>query len=171
MTNEPAPGRLVGGLALLMLAGALAACGSPASREPATTSATAPAAPASPAVPDVPELVVSDLQAGSGAEAKAGSLVTVHYTGWLYDPNATETKGAKFDSSRDSGRPFQFWLGAGKVIRGWDEGVAGMKVGGVRRLVIPSSLGYGERGAGEVIPPGAALVFDVELLDVRAGAG
>ena len=100
-----------------------------------------------------------------------GSLVTVHYTGWLYDPGAVETKGAKFDSSRDAGQPFQFPLGAGKVIRGWDQGVTGMKVGGHRRLVIPSSLGYGERGAGNVIPPGAALVFDVELLDVQGGAG
>ncbi len=101
-----------------------------------------------------------------------GSLVTVHYTGWLYDPKAhRRAKGTKFDSSRDAGgRPFQFWLGAGNVIRGWDEGVVGMKVGGHRRLVIPSSLGYGQRGAGGVIPPGAALVFDVELLDVRAGA-
>jgi FKBP-type peptidyl-prolyl cis-trans isomerase FkpA len=97
--------------------------------------------------------------------------VTVHYTGWLYDPEAPETKGAKFDSSLDRGQPFQFWLGAGKVIAGWDQGVTGMKVGGKRRLVIPSTLGYGQRGAGGLIPPGAALVFDVELLDARAGAG
>ncbi len=142
----------------------------------ASPEATAPVAarrnPVAPGPPDVPGLVVSDLEAGSGAEALPGSLVTVHYTGWLYDPNASESKGAKFDSSRDAGgRPFQFWLGAGNVIRGWDEGVVGMKVGGQRRLVIPSSLGYGQRGAGGVIPPGAALVFDVELLDVRAGAG
>ena len=113
----------------------------------------------------------SDLEAGTGAEAQAGSLVTVHYTGWLYDPKAVEAKGKKFDSSRDGGQPFQFWLGAGNVIPGWDQGVAGMKVGGHRRLVIPSTLAYGQRGAGGVIPPGAALVFDVELLDVRAGAG
>jgi len=113
---------------------------------------------------------VSDLQAGTGALAQAGSVVTVHYTGWLYDPKGVDTKGAKFDSSRDSGRPFQFQLGAGQVIAGWDQGVAGMKVGGQRRLVIPSSLGYGQRGAGGVIPPGAALVFDVELLDVQGGA-
>jgi FKBP-type peptidyl-prolyl cis-trans isomerase FkpA len=158
-------------LALLMLAGTLAACGSSASREPAATNPVALGATAHSAVADVPELVVSDLQTGSGAEAKPGSLVTVHYTGWLYDPNATENKGKRFDSSRDSGQPFQFWLGAGSVIHGWDEGVAGMRVGGIRRLVIPSALGYGERGAGDVIPPGAALVFDVELLDVRAGAG
>jgi FKBP-type peptidyl-prolyl cis-trans isomerase len=94
----------------------------------------------------------------------------VHYTGWLYDAGAVDTKGKKFDSSRDGGKPFQFVLGAGNVIQGWDQGVAGMKVGGQRRLVIPSSLGYGQRGAGGVIPPGAALVFDVELLDVGAGA-
>lgn len=130
-----------------------------------------PAVAAPAAIPDVPELVVSDLETGSGAEARPGSLVTVHYTGWLYDPEAAETKGKKFDSSRDAGKPFQFWLGAGNVIRGWDQGVAGMRVGGQRRLIIPSSLGYGERGAGGVIPPGAALVFDVELLEVRAGAG
>jgi FKBP-type peptidyl-prolyl cis-trans isomerase len=112
------------------------------------------------AQPDVAQLVVSDLSPGTGAEAQAGNLVTVHYTGWLYDPKAVETKGKKFDSSRDAGQPFQFPLGAGKVI-----------AGGQRRLVIPSTLGYGQRGAGGVIPPGAALVFDVELLDVRAGAG
>ncbi len=129
-----------------------------------------PTRPSAAAPIDVPDLVVSDLEAGTGAEAQAGSLVTVHYTGWLYDPEAVEAKGKKFDSSRDGGQPFQFWLGAGKVIPGWDQGVAGMKVGGHRRLVIPSTLAYGQRGAGGVIPPGAALVFDVELLDVRAGA-
>jgi hypothetical protein len=170
MTDRDRAGRSAGRLVTLLLGGALTACGSATppqeSPAPAPPLATAPAAP-----PDVPELVVSDLAIGSGAEAQPGSLVTVHYTGWLYDPEATETKGNKFDSSRDSGKPFQFWLGAGNVIRGWDQGVAGMKVGGQRRLIIPSALGYGERGAGGVIPPGAALVFDVELLEVRAGAG
>ena len=152
-------------LATVLLAAVLGACGSTTPSEPAAP----PAAPR-PAQPDVAELVVSDLRTGTGALAQAGSVVTVHYTGWLYDPKAAETKGTKFDSSRDSGRPFQFQLGAGQVIAGWDQGVAGMKVGGHRRLVIPSSLGYGQRGAGGVIPPGAALVFDVELLDVRAAA-
>ena len=154
-------------VAALLLAGALSACGSTTPSEPTAT----PAAPAPAAHADVPKLVVSDLQTGSGAEAQAGSLVTVHYTGWLYEADAVEGKGPKFDSSRDAGKPFQFRLGAGMVISGWDQGVAGMKVGGHRRLVIPSSQGYGQRGAGGVIPPGAALVFDVELLDVRAGTG
>jgi FKBP-type peptidyl-prolyl cis-trans isomerase FkpA len=169
MTHRFASYRPAGRLASLLLTVAVAGCGSTG---PSDTAATAPpAAPAAAAAPlDVPELVVSDLDAGTGAEARAGSLVTVHYTGWLYDPEAVEAKGKKFDSSRDAGRPFQFWLGAGKVIPGWDQGVAGMKVGGHRRLLIPSTLGYGQRGAGDVIPPGAALVFDVELLDVRAGA-
>ena len=103
-------------------------------------------------------LQFSDVQAGEGAEAKVGQQVTVHYTGWLTD-------GKKFDSSRDRGQPFKFGLGAGQVIKGWDEGVAGMKVGGRRRLIIPSSLGYGDRGVGP-IPAGATLVFAVELLGV-----
>jgi FKBP-type peptidyl-prolyl cis-trans isomerase FkpA len=168
MTHGFAAHRPTGRLVSLLLACAVAGCGSTA---PPETAPTAPAAPVAAAPIDVPDLVVSDLEAGTGAEAQAGSLVTVHYTGWLYDPEAVEAKGKKFDSSRDGGQPFQFWLGAGKVIPGWDQGVAGMKVGGHRRLVIPSTLAYGQRGAGGVIPPGAALVFDVELLDVRAGAG
>ena len=113
------------------------------------------------------ELIKDDSRAGTGAEATAGRRVTVHYTGWLYDPNAPDKKGRKFDSSRDRNDPFDFRLGAGEVIRGWDEGVAGMKVGGQRTLTIPSELGYGRRGAGGVIPPNATLVFDVELLDVK----
>ncbi|MDO9710035.1 FKBP-type peptidyl-prolyl cis-trans isomerase [Paracraurococcus lichenis] len=110
---------------------------------------------------------MSDMKEGSGATAEAGKLVTVHYTGWLYDAGAPETKGRKFDSSRDRNEPFQFELGAGDVIAGWDRGVAGMKVGGQRRLTIPPELGYGARGAGGVIPPNATLVFDVELLGVE----
>ena len=101
-----------------------------------------------------------DLAQGQGAEAAAGKSVSVHYTGWL--PN-----GEKFDSSRDRNEPFNFTLGAGQVIAGWDEGVAGMKVGGRRKLVIPPDLGYGTAGAPPDIPPGATLVFDVELIDVR----
>jgi FKBP-type peptidyl-prolyl cis-trans isomerase len=120
-----------------------------------------------PATAGVDALQVTDLVAGSGAQAVAGSTVTVHYSGWLYDPSQPDAKGKAFDSSRESGRPFTFELGAGKVIRGWDQGVQGMKVGGQRRLVIPHALAYGERGAGGVIPPRASLVFDVELLDVR----
>ena len=98
---------------------------------------------------------------------RAGTTVTVHYTGWLYDPKAADQHGKKFDSSKDHGEPFSFKLGAGQVIRGWDQGVAGMKVGGTRTLVIPSELGYGQRGAGGAIPPNATLLFDVELLEVK----
>ena len=105
-------------------------------------------------------LKYTDLQVGTGAVAQAGKTVSVHYTGTLTD-------GKKFDSSVDRGQPFSFPLGAGRVIKGWDEGVAGMKVGGKRRLVIPPDLGYGARGAPPVIPPNATLVFDVELLDVK----
>ena len=119
------------------------------------------------ATPTPTELVKTDTRPGTGAEAVSGRKVTVHYTGWLYDAAAADTKGRKFDSSRDRNDPFEFRLGAGEVIRGWDEGVAGMKVGGQRTLTIPSDLGYGRRGAGGVIPPNAVLVFDVELLDVR----
>lgn len=102
-------------------------------------------------------LVIDDIVTGNGAEAAAGQTVTVHYTGWL-------TNGNKFDSSKDRDDPFEFPLGAGHVIRGWDEGVQGMKVGGTRKLTIPPDLGYGARGAGGVIPPNATLVFEVELL-------
>jgi len=109
---------------------------------------------------------MTDHKIGAGAEAIAGKRVTVHYTGWLFDAAAPEQKGKKFDSSRDRGDPFVFSLGAGQVISGWDKGVAGMKVGGSRTLVIPPELGYGARGAGGVIPPNATLVFDVELLGV-----
>ncbi len=108
-------------------------------------------------------LQIIDTAAGTGAEARAGQLVTVHYTGWLYTGGQ---QGAKFDSSRDRNDPFQFPLGAGHVIRGWDEGVAGMKVGGQRTLIIPPEMGYGPRGAGGVIPPNATLKFDVELLGI-----
>jgi len=100
---------------------------------------------------------------GAGETAKAGQRVKVHYTGWLY---ADEKAGAKFDSSKDRGQPFEFALGGGQVIKGWDEGVAGMQVGGTRRLVIPPHLGYGARGAGGVIPPNATLLFEVELIGV-----
>jgi FKBP-type peptidyl-prolyl cis-trans isomerase FkpA len=113
-------------------------------------------------------LVIKDLKVGSGEVALPGAVVRVHYTGWLYDPKAPEGRGQKFDSSLDRGDPFVFPLGAGRVIRGWDLGVAGMQPGGKRRLVIPSDLAYGERGAGGTIPPNATLTFDVELLNVRS---
>lgn len=108
-----------------------------------------------------------DVQVGQGALAKPGDRVSVHYTGWLYDEKAPDKHGAKFDSSVDRGEPFTFVLGAGQVVRGWDEGVAGMRVGGKRTLMLPPDHAYGERGAGGVIPPLASLVFDVELLDVQ----
>ena len=108
-----------------------------------------------------------DTVEGSGAEATPGTHVSVHYTGWLHNPAAADLKGQKFDSSVDRGQLFDFPLGAGHVIRGWDEGVAGMKVGGKRTLIIPSEMGYGARGAGGAIPPNATLVFDVELHGVR----
>ncbi len=106
-------------------------------------------------------LQYEDSTPGEGAIATAGQRVSVHYTGWLYDDGSA---GKRFDSSRDRGRPFQFVLGARQVIAGWDEGVQGMKVGGTRRLVIPPTLGYGEQGAGGVIPPNATLLFEVELV-------
>jgi FKBP-type peptidyl-prolyl cis-trans isomerase len=115
----------------------------------------------------VTELIKKDMKQGEGAEAKAGQHVTVHYTGWLYDESAPENKGKKFDSSRDRNDPFDFPLGAGHVIKGWDVGVEGMKIGGQRILIIPANMGYGARGAGGVIPPNATLVFDVELLGVN----
>jgi FKBP-type peptidyl-prolyl cis-trans isomerase FkpA len=115
----------------------------------------------------VNDLMKIDQKIGDGAEAIPSVQVTVHYTGWLYDPSKPEGHGNKFDSSVDRGEPFSFYLGGGQVIRGWDEGVAGMKVGGKRTLIIPAHMGYGSRGAGGVIPPYATLVFDVELLGVR----
>lgn len=133
---------------------ALSACSRPA---------LPPAAPAD----QVASLQVTDLVAGTGAPAASGMRVTVHYTGWLYDSAAADQKGAEFDSSRPKNRPFTFNLGTGQVITGWDQGVAGMKVGGQRRLVIPADLAYGSGGAGGTIPPAASLVFEVELLAVQ----
>ena len=116
--------------------------------------------------PVLAPLEATDVVVGDGAEAKAGQAVSVHYTGWLFDADAPQQRGRKFDSSKDRGQPFRFHLGAGMVIRGWDDGVQGMKVGGTRVLVIPPHLGYGPRGAGGVIPPNATLVFEVDLLGV-----
>lgn len=139
-------------LATLMLG----AC-SPAENPPAPT----PVSVSEGAAATAPSgLIVEELAVGSGATALAGNRVSVHYTGWL-------TNGTKFDSSHDRNQPFEFQLGAGQVIPGWDEGVAGMRVGGKRKLTIPPQLGYGARGAGGVIPPDAVLVFEIELLDVR----
>jgi peptidylprolyl isomerase len=122
------------------------------------------AASAAPLTTTPTGLRYTDEVVGTGAQPKAGQSVQVHYTGWL---DQGGKKGTKFDSSRDRGQPFSFTIGQGQVIQGWDEGVASMKVGGKRTLVIPAALGYGARGAGGVIPPGATLIFDVELLGVR----
>jgi FKBP-type peptidyl-prolyl cis-trans isomerase FkpA len=110
---------------------------------------------------------MSDVKTGSGDPIRSGQTAIVHYTGWLFSEGAPESKGKKFDSSRDRREPFRFRLGAGEVIAGWDQGVLGMAIGGQRRLVIPPELGYGKRGAGSVIPPNATLVFDVELLGIE----
>ncbi len=141
--------------ACAVLALAIAAAATPLGRAEAATNQ----------VIEMPNgLKYTDTKTGDGASATPGSKVSVHYTGWLYNNG---TKGAKFDSSVDRGQPFQFTLGAHQVIAGWDEGVAGMKVGGKRTLIIPPELGYGARGAGGVIPPNATLLFDVELLGVQ----
>lgn len=142
----------------LLAATALAGCNAP----PSESGSMTPMADSG-----ITSLQITDVTAGTGAEARPGMTVSVHYTGWLYDAGAADKKGAKFDSSRDRNEPFEFPLGAHRVIDGWDEGVAGMKVGGARELVIPPAMGYGARGAGSDIPPNATLVFDVELLGVR----
>jgi FKBP-type peptidyl-prolyl cis-trans isomerase len=129
----------------------------PASEQPARQQSGRPSGEP---VEEATELRIEDITEGTGAEAQPGQVAVVHYTGWLAD-------GTRFDSSLDAGRPFEFTIGAGEVISGWDQGVAGMKVGGTRRLIIPPALGYGEQGAGGVIPPNATLVFEVELLEVR----
>ena len=113
------------------------------------------------------EFIKTDIKTGTGKEATAGKVVSVHYTGWLFDKSAVDNKGKKFDSSRDRPGNFTFPLGAGRVIKGWDQGVQGMKVGGQRTLIIPPSMGYGARGAGNIIPPNATLIFDVELMAVQ----
>ncbi len=115
----------------------------------------------------ITELQIIDVVEGDGETASAGQMVTVHYTGWLYEPGAPENKGGKFDSSRDRNEPFAFPLGKGRVIQGWDQGFAGMQIGGQRVLIIPPHMGYGERGAGAAIPPNATLMFEVELLDIQ----
>lgn len=115
-----------------------------------------------------PGLTARVLRAGSGRVAAAGDNVVVHYTGWLYDENAIDKRGSKFDSSVDRGEHFQFPLGAGRVIKGWDQGVAGMAIGELRELTIAPEMAYGNRGAGDVIPPGAQLVFEVELFDLQS---
>jgi len=149
-------------------------CSADDSKNASTATAPATEAPAAPAAAPIAapaELVILDLAPGAGDAVAAGQVANMHYTGWLFDTAAPENKGTKFDSSLDRGEPFPFLLGGGQVIAGWDQGVAGMKVGGKRRLVIPAHLGYGDQGAGGVIPPGATLVFDVELVSIGAPTG
>ena len=141
--------------------------------ETASTSpeaATAAADPDAEAIEIEPGLTMRILKEGNGESAESGQTAVVHYTGWLYDENAADRRGEKFDSSVDRGQHFEFPLGAGAVIAGWDRGVEGMKIGEVRELTIAPELAYGERGAGGVIPPGATLVFEVELADLVTAA-
>ena len=137
-------------LVVIVAAAGIAASAAPARAQPVTTTASG--------------LGIVDTKVGTGPSPKPGQTVIVHYTGWLYENGK---KGKKFDSSLDRGQPFEFPIGKGQVIAGWDEGVATMKVGGKRTLIIPPSLGYGTNGAGGVIPPNATLIFDVELLGVK----
>lgn len=148
-------------IAAIAIVALAAGCGpdAPVQTRPATTAQ---------ALPPVTELQKTDFVQGAGEGISAGRTAVVHYTGWLYEPSAPEQKGEKFDSSRDKGAPFRFTIGAGNVIKGWDEGVQGMQIGDQRRLIIPANLGYGERGAGGgKIPPNAALLFEVELLAIE----
>jgi len=126
----------------------------------------APSAPA-PTVSSVTSLQTVTLKPGAGAVIGGGQIAVVQYTGWLYEAGATDHKGKQFDSSRNGGQPFRFPVGTGQVIKGWDQGVVGMKVGESRRLIIPPDLAYGDNGAGGVIPPGATLVFDVDLVAIE----
>jgi FKBP-type peptidyl-prolyl cis-trans isomerase FkpA len=139
-------------LGALALVGLLAACGGK---------------PAPASLSGVNSMQTVELKPGTGEAVAAGKIAVVQYTGWLYDASAADHKGKQFDSSRTSGQPFRFPVGAGQVIKGWDQGVVGMKVGESRRLVIPADLAYGDAGAGGVIPPGATLVFDIELIAIE----
>jgi FKBP-type peptidyl-prolyl cis-trans isomerase FkpA len=139
-------------LGALVLVGLIAACGG----KPV-------AAPPS----GVNSMQSVELRPGTGEPVAAGKIAVVQYTGWLYETSATDHKGKQFDSSRTGGQPFRFPVGAGQVIKGWDQGVAGMKIGESRRLIIPADLAYGDAGAGGVIPPGATLVFDIELIAIE----
>src|SRR4051794_5878479 len=150
--------RISGGATRLLLAWLLALASAAMACSPSAAPRSAGSSAAEVTMPD--GLKYTDDQVGTGAEAQAGKTAVVHYTGWLMD-------GTKFDSSRDRNQPFSFPLGREAVIKGWDEGVSGMKVGGKRTLIIPPELGYGARGAGGVIPPNATLKFEVELVDVR----
>jgi peptidylprolyl isomerase len=151
-------------LVVLAVIAAIAAIAAIAGIAGIATAAPAAAQPAGPALTTPSGLKIIDIKSGTGASPKTGQICVMHYTGWLYENGV---KGKKFDSSVDRGQPFEFPIGTHRVIAGWDEGVATMKVGGKRTLIIPPELGYGARGAGSVIPPNATLMFDVELLDVK----
>lgn len=140
--------------AAMLLAGIASCTGQTAGPAPAATSA-------------VNTLESDDLKVGTGAPIAAGQQAVVQYTGWLYDASTADKKGKEFDSSANSGQPFRFVIGGGQVIKGWDQGVAGMQVGGRRRLIIPADLAYGQEGAGGVIPPGATLVFEITLVGIE----
>ena len=142
-------------------------CSGGQSEPEATDSAPAAAESTGEGSEIMPGLEMKKLKNGYGRAAVAGDLATVHYTGWLYDETAPDGRGEKFDSSVDRGQVFQFPLGAGRVIQGWDQGVVGMLIGETRELRIAPDLGYGDRGAGEVIPPGATLLFEIELKDLK----
>ncbi|MCC5862152.1 MAG: FKBP-type peptidyl-prolyl cis-trans isomerase [Gammaproteobacteria bacterium] len=148
---------------LVLLAAALLLAGCQPGEQPDAPPAATPEA----AAPAVTELEITVLREGEGAVIESGQTAVVHYTGWLYAPEAEDARGAQFDSSHPRGQPFRFRLGAGQVIRGWDEGVADMRVGEQRQLVIPPDMAYGQRGAGGVIPPNATLLFEVELLEIE----
>jgi FKBP-type peptidyl-prolyl cis-trans isomerase FkpA len=139
-------------IGVVVLAGLIAACGGKPSAVPAS---------------GVNSMQSVELNAGTGEVVTAGKIAVVQYTGWLYEASAKDNKGKQFDSSRSSGQPFRFPVGAGQVIKGWDQGVVGMKVGASRRLIIPADLAYGDSGAGGVIPPGATLVFDIDLIAIE----
>ena len=160
-------------LLLTVLTSALlvTACGQPGGAEQSAQegSESAPQSTSDETVTNevITELQIIDVVEGDGDMPTAGQNIVVHYTGWLYEPQAEDNKGAKFDSSVDRGQPFVFPLGQGRVIRGWDEGFAGMKIGGKRILIIPPDMGYGAAGAGAAIPPNATLMFEVELLEIQ----
>ncbi len=144
-----APLRKIG---VVILVGLMAGCGTPPSAVPAS---------------GVNTMKSVELKAGTGEEIAAGKIAVVHYTGWLYEASAKDNKGKQFDTSRSGGQAFRFPVGTGQVIKGWDQGVVGMKVGESRRLIIPADLAYGDNGAGGVIPPGATLVFDIDLVAIE----
>jgi FKBP-type peptidyl-prolyl cis-trans isomerase FkpA len=159
-------------MASLTAALLIAACGQPGGAEmPANedteNAAAEPAGTEAVSNEPITELQIIDVVEGDGDMPAAGQNIVVHYTGWLYEPQAEDNKGNKFDSSVDRGQPFVFPLGQGRVIRGWDEGFAGMKIGGKRILIIPPDMGYGAAGAGGAIPPNATLMFEVELLEIQ----